>query len=126
MTIRRPTQVGRSLSLEQLDNWFLTLEPPARVEGVSMLDGYLTAIIIGPRSIPPDEWFDDLFGKRGNIAVASGTMLAAITAIVARFNAISEALSAEPPRHAPIFRKTDAGLALPHLWCMGFLSLIHI
>ena len=77
-----------------------------------MLDGYLTAIIIGPRSIPPEEWFDDLFGARGNIAVASGTMLAAITSIVARFNAISEGLSAEPPRHAPIFRKTDEGLAV--------------
>ena len=54
-----------------------------------MLDGYLTAIIIGPRSIPPEEWFDDLFGARGHIAAASGTMLAAITTIVARFNAIS-------------------------------------
>ena len=80
---RRPTRTRRGLSLEQLDDWFLVLEPPARVEGVSMLDGYLTAIIIiGPRSIPPEEWFDDLFGKRGNIAVASGTMLAAITSIV--------------------------------------------
>jgi uncharacterized protein len=119
---RRPTRTHRGLSLEQLDDWFLALEPPARVEGVSMLDGYLTAIIIGPRSIPPEQWFDDLFGARGNIAVASGTMLAAITSIVARFNAISEGLSAEPPRHAPIFRKTDEGLAVPHLWCMGFLA----
>ena len=24
--------------------------------------------------------------------------------------------------HAPIFRKTDDGQALPHPWCMGFLS----
>ena len=108
MTIRRPTQAGRSLSLEQLDDWFLALEPPARVEGVSMLDGYLTAIIIGPRSIPPDEWFDDLFGARGNIAVASGTMLAAITSI-----------EGETPRHAPIFRKTDDGLAVPRLLAYG-------
>jgi uncharacterized protein len=124
MTARRPRarRPERRMSLERLDRWFDTLVPPARVEGVSMLDGYLTAIIIGPRSIPPEEWFDDLFGKRGNIAVASGTMLAAITAIVARFNAISEGLSAEPPRHAPIFRKTDDGLAVPHLWCIGFLA----
>jgi uncharacterized protein len=121
MTTRRrhPRRTGRSLSLEQLDDWILAIEPQARVGGVSMLDGYLTAIIIRPRSIPPDEWFDDLFGARGNIAVASGTMLAAITSIVARFNAISEGLSAESPRHAPIFRKTDDGLAVLHLWCMG-------
>ncbi len=115
----RPTRTGRSLSLEQLDDWFLALEPPARVDGVSMLDGYLTAIIIGPRSIPPDEWFDDLFGARGNIVTASGAMLAAITSIVARFNAISEALSAEPPQHAPIFRKTDDGMTASRFRTFG-------
>ena len=48
------------MSLERLDRWFDTLVPAARVEGVSMLDGYLTAIIVGPRSVPPEEWFDDV------------------------------------------------------------------
>ena len=78
------------MSLEQLDAWLYTLEPAPRVSGTSMLDGYLTAIVIGPCSIPPDEWFDTLLGERGRIAAAGGTVLAAITAIVARFNAISE------------------------------------
>jgi hypothetical protein len=27
---RRPTRSGRGLSLEQLDDWFLVLAPPAR------------------------------------------------------------------------------------------------
>jgi uncharacterized protein len=124
MTARRPRtrRAERGMSLERLDRWLDTLDPPARVEGVSMLDGYLTAIIVGPRSVPPEEWFDDLFGARGHIASASGTMLMAITTIVARFNAISQGLSTAPDRHAPIFRKTDDGQALPHLWCMGFLT----
>ena len=39
------------MSLEQLDAWLYTLEPAPRVDGVSMLDGYLTAIVIGPCSI---------------------------------------------------------------------------
>jgi uncharacterized protein len=114
------------MSLARLDAWLDKLDPPARVNGMSMLDGYLTAVIVGPRSIPPDEWFNDLFGARGNIVVASGTMLAAITAIVARFNAISEGLSAIPARHAPIFEKTRNGLALPHPWCMGFLTAMRL
>jgi hypothetical protein len=42
-----------------------------------------------------EEWFNDLFGARGNIAVASGTMLGAITSIIVRFNAINEGLSAK-------------------------------
>jgi hypothetical protein len=33
-----------------LDDWLRTLQPPAQVDGMSMLDGYLTAIIIGPCS----------------------------------------------------------------------------
>jgi hypothetical protein len=44
-----------------------------------MLDGYLTAIVIGPQPIPPDEWFVDLLGERGRIATAFGKMLTAIT-----------------------------------------------
>ena len=31
-------------------------------------------------------------------------------------------MTAELARHAPILRKTDDGLAVPHLWCMGFLA----
>jgi hypothetical protein len=33
------------------------LKPPARVDGVSMLDRYPTAIVIGAGFIPPDAWF---------------------------------------------------------------------
>ena len=71
-----------------------------------MLDGYLTAIVIGPCSIPPDEWFVHLLGERGRIATASGTALAALTTIATRFNAISEGPSLAPSKHAPLFEKT--------------------
>ena len=114
------------MSLEQLDAWLQTLEPVPQVDGASMLDGYLTAIVIGPCSIPPDEWFVHLLGEHGRIATASGAALAAITTIVARFNAISEGLSLAPSKHTPIFEKTGGGLALPHPWCMGFLSAMRL
>jgi uncharacterized protein len=114
------------MSLEQLDAWLYTLEPAPLVNGASMLDGYLTAIVIGPCSIPPDEWFVHLLGEHGRIATATGAALAAIKAIVARFNAISEGLSLAPGKHAPVFEKTDGGLALPQPWCMGFLSAMRL
>jgi uncharacterized protein len=123
---RRIRSVERAMSLEQLNSWLNALEPAPKVDGTSMLDGYLTAIVIGPRSIPPDEWFVDLLGERGRIATASGEMLAAITAIVGRFNAISEGLSTAPQQHAPIFEKTDDGMVLPHPWCMGFLAAMRL
>ena len=44
----------------------------------------------------------------------------------ARFNAISEGLSLAPGKHAPVFEKTDRGLALPQPWCMGFLTAMRL
>jgi uncharacterized protein len=114
------------MTLDQLNTWLNTLEPAPQVDGVSMLDGYLTAVVVGPCSIPPDEWFADLLGECGRIATASGKTLAAITAIVARFNTISEGLSVAPQQHAPIFEKMDDGTVLAEPWCMGFLAAMQL
>jgi uncharacterized protein len=123
---RRTRSAGQAMSLDQLDAWFNALNPPAEADGASMLDGYVTALVVGPCSIPPDEWFVDLLGERGRIATAYGKTLAGITAIAARFNATSEGLSTAPTQHAPIFEKTDDGLVLPQPWCMGFLSAMRL
>jgi uncharacterized protein len=114
------------MDLESLDTWLETLKPAPRVDGVSMLDGYLAAIVIGPRSIPPDEWFFDLLGAKGNIATARGKGLAAIMAIAERFNAISETLSTAPKKYAPIFHRTDGGEVFAGPWCMGFVAAIKL
>ena len=113
------------MTLDQLDSWLKALEPAPKVDGMSMLDGYLTAVVIGPCSIPPDEWLVDLLGERGRIATAAGKRLNAITAIAARFNVISEGLSLAPKQHAPIFERTD-GMVLPQPWCMGFLTAMRL
>jgi Uncharacterised protein family (UPF0149) len=60
------------------------------------------------------------------IAVARGTMLTAIEAIVARFNAISRGLRTAPERHQPILEKTEDGLAHPHPWCIGFVAAMRL
>jgi len=122
----RAASSSKTMSLETLQCWLRTLEPPPKVDGVSMLDGYLTAIVVGPRSIPPDEWFVDLLGPHGVIGTAAGKRLAAIQAIAARFNVISETLSLTPNRHAPIFEKMDDGSVLAEPWCMGFLDAMRM
>jgi len=123
---RRVASSGKSMSLEALQSWLQALEPPPRVDGFSMLDGYLIAIVVGPRSIPPDEWFVDLLGPHGFIGTAADTCLAAIHAIIARFNVISETLSLTPDRHAPIFEKMADGTVLAGPWCMGFLNAMRL
>jgi uncharacterized protein len=48
MARRRGRSAEWAMSLEQLNSWLNTLEPAPKVDGTSMLDGYLTAIVIGP------------------------------------------------------------------------------
>jgi uncharacterized protein len=114
----RTSQADGEMDMETLDAW---LEKQKRIiDGASMLDGYLAAIVVGPTSISPDEWFFDLLGPKGNIATAHGKTLKAIMAIVARHNAISETLSSAPQHYAPIFQRTDNGVVFAGPWCMGF------
>jgi uncharacterized protein len=123
----RPSQsTSGTMDLEALDVWLERLKPAAKVDSVSMLDGYLTAIIVGPRSISPDEWFFDLLGARGNIGSAQGKTLKAIMAVVERFNAISQTLSITPQKYAPIFHRADNGTVFAGPWCMGFLAAMQL
>ena len=48
-------QAERATSFEQLNTWLNTLVAAPKVDGVSMLDGYLTAIVIGPTFDPAGE-----------------------------------------------------------------------
>jgi uncharacterized protein len=114
------------MSLEELDHWIERLDPPALVDGVSMLDGYLTAIIIGRCSIDPHEWLRHMLGPNGGLGLEGTKQAAAIMAIVARFNAISEGLATAPQRYAPIFERTAEGTVLAGSWCMGFLAAMKL
>ena len=49
-----------------------------------MLDGYMTAIIIGPCSIDPHEWLQHMLGRHGRLGAEGSEQAAAIMAIVAR------------------------------------------
>jgi Uncharacterised protein family (UPF0149) len=98
------------MSLEQLERWIERLEPSPRIDGVSMLDGYLTAIIVGPCSIDPNEWMRHVLGPHSAIGMEGSEQLAAMQAIAARFNAIGESLATAPRDYAPIFERTDDGV----------------
>lgn len=115
-----------AMSLEELERWIDQLDPPPLIDGVSMLDGYLTAIIVGPCSIDPHEWLRHMLGPHSGLGMEGTKQAAAIMAIVVRFNAISEGLSTAPQRYAPIFERTDDGTVLAGPWCMGFLAAIKL
>ena len=114
------------MTLQELEDWIDRLDPPPLVDGVSMLDGYMAAIIVGPCSISPYEWMEHMLGAHGNIGMDGSTQAAAIMGVVARFNAVSEGLATAPERYAPIFERTDDGTVLAQPWCMGFLAAMKL
>ena len=119
---RRRRAAREAMSLEELERWIEHLNPPPLIDGVSMLDGYLTATIIGPCFIDPHEWLHHMLGPHSGLGMEGTEQAAAITAIVTRFNAISDGLATAPERYAPIFERTDDGTVLAGPWCMGFLA----
>jgi uncharacterized protein len=110
------------MSLEQLEHWIELLEPPPLIDSVSMLDGYLTAIIVGPCSIDPYEWMRHMLGPHSAIGADGSEQFAAMQAIAARFNAISEGLANAPGEYAPIFERTDDAVVDAGPWCTGFMA----
>jgi uncharacterized protein len=115
-----------AMSLEELERWIDQLDPPPLIDSVSMLDGYLTATIVGPCSIDPHEWLRHVLGPHSGLGMEGTRQAAAIMAIVVRFNAVSEGLSTAPERYAPIFERTDDGTVLAGPWCMGFLAAMRL
>jgi len=119
-------RASKAMTLEELEDWIDRLDPPPLVDGVSMLDGYMAAIIVGPCSVSPYEWMEHMLGAHGDIGMEGSTQTAAIMGVVARFNAVSEGLATEPERYAPIFERTDDGAVLAQPWCMGFLAAMKL
>jgi uncharacterized protein len=87
-----------------------------------MLDGYLTAIIVGPCSIDPYEWMRHMLGPHSAIGSDGSEQFAAMQAIAARFNAVSDGLATAPQDHAPIFERTNESIVHAGPWCMGFMA----
>ncbi|MDE2623602.1 MAG: UPF0149 family protein [Betaproteobacteria bacterium] len=111
---RRP----RTLTRQQLEDWLASLDPPA--PGVSMIDGYLTALVVSPQFIPPEDWLKPILGERVTWA-DEGTIEATVrNTLFQRYSEIGATLSGGPRRYAPVFMRTDEGEVLIDDFADGF------
>jgi uncharacterized protein len=81
--------------------------PPSPIGSMSGLDGYLTALIIGPKFIDPRLWIPELTGPDALNLPMETTEHQAVQTIVAEYNRISASLSETPKDHRPRFTKID-------------------
>jgi DNA replication protein DnaC len=101
MSFKRQTASGRTFSLEQLEIWLDTLDPP--VAGVSSIDGFLAALAAGPSIINPDIWLKSILREH----VQSARSALARRTILKRYNQICIELAECPEVYAPIYMRTE-------------------
>ena len=120
--------VRSPMSLDELDRW---LRAPRKrkpaADDVSMLDGFVAAIVAGPATCEPLGWLRPLLGvTRDAINDGDTEEYAALAATAKRHNALSATLSEPPGRFAPIFGRDAQGAIDIGPWCRGFHAAIQL
>jgi uncharacterized protein len=114
---------------------WLAKAPASRpVHDLSALDGFLTALVIGPRFVGLPEWIGELLGDHAFHADATTPEAAAMQAIVARYNHLALTLNDNPELYQPLLARRaegspkggapDAGSFDAGPWAMGFIAAI--
>jgi len=121
-----PSMTAVAMPLDKLDFW-LQGRVGAAVTNLSMLDGFVTAIVAGPVPMDPPEWICPLLGIKIDAFNHGGTPeFAAISAAAVRHNTIVETLSTAPKTFKPIFVRTPTGDIDAAPWCQGFYAAMKL
>lgn len=113
----------------RLADW-LSRAPASRpVHDLPGLDGFLTALVIGPRFVGLPEWIGELLGDHAFHADAASPEGAAMQAIVARYNHLALTLNDNPELYQPLLARgaegaSDAAALDAGSWTMGFIAAI--
>src|ERR1700732_4763403 len=101
-----PPMTAVAMPLDKLDLW-LQGRTGAAATNLSMLDGFVTAVVAGPVSMNPPEWICPLLGIEIDAFNHGGTPeFAAISGVAVHYNAIVEALTTTPKTLQPLFVRT--------------------
>jgi uncharacterized protein len=115
------TPARPKLDDEAFEAFMRKRRPVSPVWTMSGLDGYLTALIIGPKFIDPRQWIPLLTGADALNAPMETTEHQAVQTIVAEYNRISQSLAETPKDHRPRFSRVDAQTYDSLDWRTGFL-----
>lgn len=94
---------------------FLAREGSEDSVSVSELDGFLTAVVIGPELIPPSEWLPLAFGDELPAFENQEQAQRVLGAVMARYNEIIHSLNDDPPTFAPVLWESTGE------WAVGFM-----
>ena len=115
--------------IEALDDFLLDAEGIDESMNVSMLDGFLTALICAPKLMMPSEWmrwvWDTEHGKDTPNFSSEDESGRILSMLMRHMNDITRTLSQAPEYYEPLLLENiNNGNPIPILdeWCMGFVK----
>jgi uncharacterized protein len=112
--------------LEALEKYLISDYGPENGMGLSDLDGFLTAVIVGPELIIPSEWLPAVWGHE-EAQFSDQRQADRVVGIIMRlYNHIAAGLNREPPRVDPLLLFNPDDRAIVSDWCAGFLDAIKL
>jgi len=114
--------------LDELDDFLMSNATGEDAMDLSMLDGFLTALAIGPHSVPVDEWLPLVWGRP--VRWPDTALAERMTDLVLRHARHLEVhLCHEPDLFEPMFLEREVnGEAVPIIdeWCTGFMKGVEL
>lgn len=89
---------------------------------LARMDGYLTAVIIGPEILTPNEWLPSLWGDDQPDFADFEEMQRSLAAVMKRYNQILTELDSAPDTYQPILPLNADGQPEAPSWAKGFLQ----
>ena len=120
-----PAEVPRfsEEEFEALDQWLLRL--PAGFPDVVTLDGFLTAIVIGPNTVLPSAWLPKVWGSKSPPFKTPEEFNRFLGLVLGYYNDLVQCLAAAPEEFEPTFyENTVRGRTVTIVddWCEGFVK----
>lgn len=109
-------------ALKKLDEFLMSDRAPEDCMQLSDLDGFLTAVAIGPELIMPSEWLPVIWGEGEPVFENTEDAESVIGAIMGRYNKILRLIQHEPDAYGPLFWETPDGHVVAADWAEGFMD----
>lgn len=109
----------------ELGDYLARRRPALPIADLATLDGYLAALVVGPKFIDPMRFMAEILGPDADLSLTAGTEELRVNQGVAlEYNRVSETLSDRPRFYRPRFAKRADGSDDPTPWCDGFCRAI--
>ncbi len=111
-----------ALDDEDFDAFLKAKRPAPPAIGQSGFEGYVTALVIGPKFVDPRRWIPLFAGENAMMAPAGTTECAAVQSIAATYNRLSAGLGDFPDIYRPRFVANGDGTWDGLEWVAGFFG----